>query len=70
MEALKVFTAALSYLKEDAMKTIAKNAEGKEFIPSDFTWVLTVPAIWDPSAKLFMRKAATKVGIISGRNLI
>lgn len=61
MEALTVFTEALRYLKKDAMKTIAKTTEGREFIPSDFTWVLTVPAIWDPSAKQFMRKAATKV---------
>uniref|UniRef100_A0A3B4YFI2 Heat shock protein family A (Hsp70) member 12A.2 n=1 Tax=Seriola lalandi dorsalis TaxID=1841481 RepID=A0A3B4YFI2_SERLL len=60
MNALKVFTSALSYLKENALTTISTKA-GKTFIASDFTWVLTVPAIWDPSAKQFMREAATRV---------
>uniref|UniRef100_A0A3Q0SJW8 Heat shock protein family A (Hsp70) member 12A.2 n=1 Tax=Amphilophus citrinellus TaxID=61819 RepID=A0A3Q0SJW8_AMPCI len=65
MKALKVFTEALRYLKEDALKTIAENTAGKAFIASDFTWVLTVPAIWDPSAKQFMREAAAQAGIVS-----
>lgn len=61
MKALKVFTAALRYMKEDALNTISKNTAGRRFIASDFTWVLTVPAIWTPSAKQFMREAATQV---------
>lgn len=61
MKALKVFTEALRYLKDDALKTIAENTAGGKFIASDFTWVLTVPAIWDLSAKQFMREAATQV---------
>ncbi|KAK2840494.1 hypothetical protein Q5P01_014234 [Channa striata] len=65
MKALKVFTAALSYMKEDALRTISKNTAGKMFVSSDFTWVLTVPAIWDPSAKQFMREAATQAGIVT-----
>uniref|UniRef100_A0A4W6D9V3 Uncharacterized protein n=1 Tax=Lates calcarifer TaxID=8187 RepID=A0A4W6D9V3_LATCA len=65
MKALKVFTEALRYLKEDALETIAANTEGRRFIASDFTWVLTVPAIWDPSAKQFMREAATQAGIVT-----
>ncbi|GLD68317.1 heat shock 70 kDa protein 12A-like protein [Lates japonicus] len=65
MKALKVFTEALRYLKEDALETIAANTEGRKFIASDFTWVLTVPAIWDPSAKQFMREAATQAGIVT-----
>ncbi|GLD73742.1 heat shock 70 kDa protein 12A-like protein [Lates japonicus] len=64
MKALKVFTEALQYLKEDALKTISAKA-GRELIASDFTWVLTVPAIWDPSAKQFMREAATQAGIVT-----
>ncbi|KAM9343935.1 uncharacterized protein KZ484_016320 [Pholidichthys leucotaenia] len=67
MKALKVFTEALTYLKNDALKTIKQNTAGKKFIPSDFTWVLTVPAIWDPSAKQFMREAATQAGIVTQR---
>uniref|UniRef100_A0A3B5BGR4 Uncharacterized protein n=1 Tax=Stegastes partitus TaxID=144197 RepID=A0A3B5BGR4_9TELE len=65
MKALTVFTEALRYLKEDALKTIAENTSGRKFIASDFTWVLTVPAIWDPSAKQFMREAATQAGIVT-----
>ncbi|XP_069009711.1 heat shock 70 kDa protein 12A-like [Embiotoca jacksoni] len=62
MNALKVFTEALRFIKDDALKTIAENTEGKKFIASDFTWVLTVPAIWDHSAKHFMREAASSAG--------
>ncbi|XP_023192406.1 heat shock 70 kDa protein 12A-like, partial [Xiphophorus maculatus] len=65
MKALKVFTEALRFLKDDALKTIQQNTEGKKFTASDFTWVLTVPAIWDHSAKQFMREAATQAGIVS-----
>ncbi|XP_026017346.1 heat shock 70 kDa protein 12A-like [Astatotilapia calliptera] len=65
MKALKVFTEALRHLKEDALKFISENAGGKQFIASDFTWVVTVPAIWDPSAKQFMREAATQAGIVT-----
>ncbi|XP_018545955.1 heat shock 70 kDa protein 12A-like [Lates calcarifer] len=64
MEALKIFTEALRYLKEDALETISAKT-GRKFIASDFTWVLTVPAIWDPSAKQFMREAATQAGIVT-----
>ncbi|XP_063324930.1 heat shock 70 kDa protein 12A-like [Pelmatolapia mariae] len=59
MKALKVFAEALRYLKEDALKFISENSA------SDFTWVVTVPAIWDPSAKQFMREAATQAGIVT-----
>ncbi|XP_023262718.1 heat shock 70 kDa protein 12A-like [Seriola lalandi dorsalis] len=65
MNALKVFTSALSYLKENALTTISANTAGMKLIASDFTWVLTVPAIWDPSAKQFMREAATRAGIVT-----
>ncbi|XP_007542604.1 heat shock 70 kDa protein 12A-like [Poecilia formosa] len=64
MEALKVFTEALRFLKEDALKTINSNTAGMVFLASDFTWVLTVPAIWDQPAKQFMREAAMQAGIV------
>lgn len=31
---------------------------------NDFTWVLTVPAIWDEPAKQFMQEAAEKVSSV------
>ncbi|XP_028312162.1 heat shock 70 kDa protein 12A-like [Gouania willdenowi] len=67
MKALKVFTEALRYLKDHALRTINRTS-GREFIASDFNWVLTVPAIWDPAAKQFMRKAATQAGIVTQGN--
>ncbi|XP_054908999.1 heat shock 70 kDa protein 12A-like [Poeciliopsis prolifica] len=66
MKALKVFSESLRFLKDDALRTINRNTGGDNlFIASDFTWVLTVPAIWDPSAKQFMRKAAMQAGIVT-----
>ncbi|XP_054908995.1 heat shock 70 kDa protein 12A-like [Poeciliopsis prolifica] len=64
MTALQVFTEALRFLKDDALKTINSNAMGMMFEAFDFTWVLTVPAIWDQSAKQFMREAAMQAGIV------
>ncbi|MED6240467.1 hypothetical protein ATANTOWER_021570 [Ataeniobius toweri] len=68
MMALKVITETLRFLKDDALQTIAKNTEGRKFLASDFTWVLTVPAIWDHSAKQFMREAATQAGLVTKGN--
>ncbi|XP_018545203.1 heat shock 70 kDa protein 12A-like [Lates calcarifer] len=67
MNTLKVFTEALRYLTNDALETITANTEGRKFSASDFTWVLTVPAIWDPSAKQFMKEAATQAGIVTDK---
>uniref|UniRef100_A0A8C6UZE2 Heat shock 70 kDa protein 12A n=1 Tax=Neogobius melanostomus TaxID=47308 RepID=A0A8C6UZE2_9GOBI len=68
MKALTVFTEALRFLKEDALKIISSNTNDREFLASDFTWILTVPAIWDDAAKQFMREAATQAGIVSRDN--
>lgn len=68
MTAQKVFTESLRFMKDDALKTISGSTAGRKFLASDFTWVLTVPAIWDPSAKQFMRKAATEVKLQILRN--
>ncbi|XP_043987561.1 heat shock 70 kDa protein 12A-like [Gambusia affinis] len=65
MKALKVFSESLRFLKEDALRTISRNTKGKILLASDFTWVLTVPAIWDLSSKQFMRKAAIQAGIVT-----
>uniref|UniRef100_A0A8C6UPV9 Heat shock 70 kDa protein 12A n=1 Tax=Neogobius melanostomus TaxID=47308 RepID=A0A8C6UPV9_9GOBI len=71
MSALRVFSAALNFLKEDALNTILFNTNGVKFKVTDFTWVLTVPAIWDNSARQFMREAAEQAGIkTSGNKLL
>uniref|UniRef100_A0A3P9PXC6 Uncharacterized protein n=1 Tax=Poecilia reticulata TaxID=8081 RepID=A0A3P9PXC6_POERE len=68
MKALKVFTEALRFLKDDALKTIQQNTVGMKFTASDFTWVLTLPDSCDPSAKPFLREAATQAGIVTNGN--
>uniref|UniRef100_A0A3Q0T8W4 Heat shock protein family A (Hsp70) member 12A.2 n=1 Tax=Amphilophus citrinellus TaxID=61819 RepID=A0A3Q0T8W4_AMPCI len=65
MKALKVFTEALRFLKEHTLRTISENTAGRSFTASDFTWVLTAPVIWDPSAKQFMREAAAQAGMVT-----
>lgn len=59
--ALTIFAESIKFFKKMLMKSL-KNAAVK---PTDdtITWVLTVPAIWDNSAKQFMREAAVKAGI-------
>ena len=65
MEALKVFQFAIQYLKEHLYKSISDKIKGIQ--EHDLHYVLTVPAIWEDSAKQFMREAATKAGIRSGQ---
>lgn len=61
MRALKVFSEALRFLKEEALKTVNDETQNMANIILDFTWVLTVPAIWDIPARQFMREAAVQV---------
>ena len=63
MEAMKVFSESLRYLKDHALKMISNHTNGRTFNASDVTWVLTVPAIWNPAAKQFMREAAIQVSL-------
>lgn len=59
MEALKVFTSSIGYLKNELL-TKCKN-QTTDINESEITWVLTVPAIWDDKSRQFMREAAEKV---------
>lgn len=68
MKALDVFAAALQFLKEDALNTINNSTRKMKFEARDFTWVLTVPAIWDNAAKQFMREAAIQAEIVNRDN--
>lgn len=70
MSAMKVFSEAIRYLKEQLDQTLAKSLEVKKTgggagqrnsWADDIRWVLTVPAIWSNEAKQFMRMAAEKV---------
>ena len=59
MLALEVFGESIRYLKDHALRHL-----GGAYDDDDIHWVLTVPAIWDDSAKQFMRLAAEKVSTL------
>ncbi|KAK7880242.1 hypothetical protein WMY93_033090 [Mugilogobius chulae] len=63
MNALKVFSAALRFLKKDALDTINKETQDADL--TQLTWVLTVPAIWNNPARQFMREAAVQAGLVT-----
>lgn len=64
MEAMKVFSSVIGYLKDHMWTTCENQLSGIQ--DSDITWVLTVPAIWNDSSKQFMREAAEKVYFFLG----
>lgn len=62
MPAKAVFAHGIKYLKDHLYGTLER--QGSSSIiedPSYVKWVLTVPAIWDNSAKQFMRESAEEV---------
>lgn len=59
MPAMEVFSAAIKFLKDHLMKALLDRMY--DIRDDDIKWVLTVPAIWDDPAKLFMREAAVMV---------
>ncbi|XP_076117122.1 heat shock 70 kDa protein 12A-like [Mytilus galloprovincialis] len=65
VEALTVFHYAIQYLKDHLFKSVSDKIKGIQ--ENDLHYVLTVPAIWEDSAKQFMREAATKAGIKSSQ---
>ena len=58
---MTVFSLAIRYLKEDLMETCRKRLVNDSLNDTDVYWVLTVPAIWNDSAKQFMRESANQV---------
>lgn len=61
MSAMTIFSMAIRYLREHLMEAINRQMDGID--EEVIRWVLTVPAIWDDSAKQFMREAAKEAGI-------
>lgn len=61
METLQVFGYSIQYLKDHLMKQIRNSTP--DLRDTDICWVITVPAIWNDSAKKFMRQAAEFAGI-------
>lgn len=62
MPAIDVFSAAIKYMKNCLIEELKEKNENVEEV-ENIRWVLTVPAIWDDGAKLFMRRAAEKADI-------
>lgn len=59
ISAMTLFTLMFSHLKSAFVKQLDEATKG---VPDDWIrWVITVPAIWDDSAKQFIREAAEKV---------
>lgn len=59
MPALTVFSAGIRYLKNHLLDMCRRKDLGIR--ESEVHWVVTVPAIWDDTAKQFMREAAVQV---------
>ena len=63
VEAKTVFSRSIKFLKEEALKVICQRTGDDHYNANDIQWVLTVPAIWSPKAKQFMREAAYEVRV-------
>ena len=61
VKAQTVFALSIEFLKDEAIKILALDTGDDQFKADDIQWVLTVPAIWTPAAKQFMREAANQV---------
>lgn len=61
MKAFDIFTFAIKYLKDQTINKLKRTLTDVDI--ADIHYVLTVPAIWEDKAKMFMRKSAEKAGI-------
>ena len=59
MLAMTVFSESIKYLKNHLLEKCCNMMVGLQ--ENDIMWTLTVPAIWNDTAKLFMRRAAEEV---------
>lgn len=57
--ALDVFSLSIKALKDHFIERVNKLVKNIQI--DDILWVLTVPAIWNDNAKLFMRTSAEQV---------
>ena len=62
LQAKLVFAHSIKFLKDEAVKIIRHQTGDDGYKVEDIQWVLTVPAIWTPRAKQFMRESAYEVG--------
>mgnify|MGYP000744423701 CR=1 FL=1 len=57
---MTVFIHCIRHMKEHLLKELEDKLTDKVTV-DDIDFVLTVPAIWDDTAKMFMREAAIQV---------
>lgn len=60
--ALKIFTYCIDFLKTSLLEDINKTIKGEVEL-SNIQFIITVPAIWDDTAKMFMIEASKSTGI-------
>ncbi|KAH3704788.1 heat shock 70 kDa protein 12A-like [Dreissena polymorpha] len=65
LTALTVFSLTIKHLQDDLFEALNLKMAGG-ISRKDIHWVLTVPAIWNDSAKQFMRMAAREAGTEMG----
>ncbi|XP_053384646.1 heat shock 70 kDa protein 12B-like [Mercenaria mercenaria] len=65
MPAMKIFSMSLRFLREHFLDALGKQTCG--VLEKDVQYVITLPAIWNDSAKQFMREAAIQSGMESSR---
>ncbi|CAC5392283.1 unnamed protein product [Mytilus coruscus] len=61
MKASDVFACCIEYIKNKVFKRAEEAVRGLK--EEQVHWMITVPAIWNESARQFMREAAAKAGI-------
>ncbi|KAJ7328604.1 hypothetical protein OS493_023873 [Desmophyllum pertusum] len=66
VKAKTVIATSINFLKKEALKVI--RTQTGDISANDILWVLTVPAIWTPRAKQFMREVAYEAGLGSPDN--
>lgn len=60
-KAMLIFTFSIRYLKDHLLENIKERLNNMDFNVEDIKFVLTVPAIWNCTAIMFMREAAIQV---------
>lgn len=60
MKALDVFSICIKHLKDTMLEEMNKKL-ANDISEKDVDFIITVPAIWGDTAKMFMREAAVKV---------
>lgn len=57
---MKIFTYCINFLKTSLLDDINKTIKGDVAL-GDIQFIITVPAIWDDTAKMFMIEASKSV---------